>query len=1079
MSHRNFLRSIGFRKPHKIINQLKAISLNNFTVNDDEYIEDLQDPATHATLNRPHVNPAAPSPLPLSFNDTWHIDIGYGPQAGIGGVKYCLLAVDKRTRYRLVYGLKNLTTSLHQAIRQFLIDCGSPPRLIRTDFDKKLFKGQVAATLQKAGVKIQSAPPNRQDQNGLVERHWQTVVSMSRRWLKSSLLPSKYWYFAMKRACEVCNILPTSHIKDVYTTPHELVYNEKPDFRQLFPLFSIAYIKQIRQAGHIKTKWEDQSLKCIVVGKCPDSNGLLFYHPPSKQVISCGTSYRFDPSIPAGPQFNERYDGNYYICTQSTLESNLHQPPTHAQGSTKFVKITNDDGSIQYKAIHVLDIPIDEENEPITAQFVQSGDIVQLMASELLDSDPTAPIPATLPSGQFTHLPWIRHEAKATLYLPDRMPHPKQGYLKYSNDTKEWSFSVGRNINNNRDPIPLPSFVEKAESLLSNKHLFQGWKTRATVLNARAIRATSNIMSHLIQCRKVSAKDLHDMTSPASLLKHNKLHPEDKQIWDKAYEVEYRGLESIDTWETISEEDYNQIKHLSKGLLPTMAISTIKYDGDGNPVRAKYQIVALGNLDPNNWSKQDCFAPVLSQFELRLLCAIAARQKCIPKTGDVTQAFCQSYLPKDEIYVLKPPNGCPFTPPKSYWKLKKTLYGLRRSPRHFYQLARKILLQIGLIQHPTSPCLFYGQLIDGQPPIYLGLYVDDFIYFSQSREVEEKFEKAFGDQIDTDFNGDIDYFLGIKFTHQRDADNHVTINLSQEAFIEHLCQAADLDGDAVNTVSTPYRSGYPVDSIPTMSSDESLIKKMQSYIGSLNWLSTSTRPDISTITNIMSQYVSKPNKHHITQAKRVIKYLKGTKTLGISFSSKIDKRLESHVKFPIDNSSVTSMCDANWGPQDQSTPKPNETRTLDLFKSRSISGYLLWYSGPIHWQSKRQTITARSSAEAEIYATDECAKCLQHLLHIADGLNLTDSIIDSPTIIYNDNSACVQWSRNTTTKGLRHIQIRENAVRELVQSGFITVKHIEGKVNLSDMFTKEDKDAEHFIGIRDVVLSDNRLRQRT
>ncbi len=232
---------------------------------------------------------------------------------------------------------------------------------------------------------------------------------------------------------------------------------------------------------------------------------------------------------------------------------------------------------------------------------------------------------------------------------------------------------------------------------------------------------------------------------------------------------------------------------------------------------------------------------------------------------------------------------------------------------------------------------------------------------------------------------------------------------------------------------------------------------MQSYIGSLNWLSTSTRPDISTITNIMSQYVSKPNKHHITQAKRVIKYLKGSKTLGVSFSSKIDKRLESHVKFPIDQSTVTTMCDANWGPQDQSNPRPNETRTLNLFKSCSISGFLLWYSGPIHWQSKRQTITARSYAEAEIYATDECAKCLQHLLQMADGLNLTESIMEPPTIIYYDNNACVQWSRNTTTKGLRHIQIWENAVRELVQSGFITVKHIEGKVNLSDCSLKRIK----------------------
>ena len=78
--------------------------------------------------------------------------------------------------------------------------------------------------------------------------------------------------------------------------------------------------------------------------------------------------------------------------------------------------------------------------------------------------------------------------------------------------------------------------------------------------------------------------------------------------------------------------------------------------------------------------------------------------------------------------------------------------------------------------------------------------------------------------------------------------------------------------------------------------------------------------------------------------------------------------------------------------------------------------------------------------------------------------------MQKPTTVYNDNSACVQWSSNLTTKGLRHIQIRENAVRESVLDKFIIVKHIEGKINLADIFTKEDRDSAHFIGIRNILL---------
>mmetsp|Transcript_10476 Transcript_10476/g.14799 ORF Transcript_10476/g.14799 Transcript_10476/m.14799 type:complete len:182 (+) Transcript_10476:2-547(+) len=165
--------------------------------------------------------------------------------------------------------------------------------------------------------------------------------------------------------------------------------------------------------------------------------------------------------------------------------------------------------------------------------------------------------------------------------------------------------------------------------------------------------------------------------------------------------------------------------------MPTMAISTIKYNKDGMPTRAKCRILALGNLDPHTWTKEDCFVPVVSTFELQFLIALAASKKCIPKSGDIVQAFIQSVLPHAKKYILRPPPGCPFTPPNSYWLLKRTLYGLKRSPRHFYQLAKTKLEEVGLTQHPTSPCLFSGEIIKGKPPLYLGLYVDDFVYFSE------------------------------------------------------------------------------------------------------------------------------------------------------------------------------------------------------------------------------------------------------------------------------------------------------------------------------------------------------------
>ena len=109
--------------------------------------------------------------------------------------------------------------------------------------------------------------------------------------------------------------------------------------------------------------------------------------------------------------------------------------------------------------------------------------------------------------------------------------------------------------------------------------------------------------------------------------------------------------------------------------------------------------------------------------------------------------------------------------------------------------------------------------------------------------------------------------------------------------------------------------------------------------------------------------------------------------------------------------------------------------------------------------------------EAEIYATDECVKSLLHLDMLIKGLNLKQELMPSPTTIFNDNAACIAWSQNMTTKGLRHIQILENAVRESVINGFADIKHIAGDINIADIFTKEDKDLAHFQKVADTLLT--------
>ena len=98
---------------------------------------------------------------------------------------------------------------------------------------------------------------------------------------------------------------------------------------------------------------------------------------------------------------------------------------------------------------------------------------------------------------------------------------------------------------------------------------------------------------------------------------------------------------------------------------------------------------------------------------------------------------------------------------------------------------------------------------------------------------------------------------------------------------------------------------------------------------------------------------------------------------------------------------------------------------------------------------------------------DEAAKAAQSLRLVIEDLSLSDP--SNPTPIYGDNQATIKWSHNQSTKKLLHLNIRENAIRDAVAFNEIKPLFVPGKLNLSDLFTKEFKNASHFIVLRDLL----------
>ncbi len=147
---------------------------------------------------------------------------------------------------------------------------------------------------------------------------------------------------------------------------------------------------------------------------------------------------------------------------------------------------------------------------------------------------------------------------------------------------------------------------------------------------------------------------------------------------------------------------------------------------------------------------------------------------------------------------------------------------------------------------------------------------------------------------------------------------------------------------------------------------------------------------------------------------------------------------------------------------------------LPLFKFRSISGGILYKNGgPLGWLSKHQEHTYLSSCEAEIRATCAMSKKVVKLCNICRSVNdssflITD--IDKPTLLYNDNEAYIRWSHKMTSKAAWHIELHKNSVHKWVQDKIISVKHVAGKTNPADIFTKEMRNGAIFRHTRDSFM---------
>lgn len=459
--------------------------------------------------------------------------------------------------------------------------------------------------------------------------------------------------------------------------------------------------------------------------------------------------------------------------------------------------------------------------------------------------------------------------------------------------------------------------------------------------------------------------------------------------WKAAIEEEYASLHKREVFGPI-------VNDLTSRPLGYKLVFVRKRDDKGHIIRYKVRLVAQGFTQKFGIDYDSTYSPVMDSITFRYLLGMAVHTILEMRLMDVVTAYLYGSLHAN-IY-MKVPSGLETTNfPESIHgkyrgvKLQRALYGLKQSGRMWYQRLRDYLIEHHFINDPLLPCVFIKR--DKHGFVIIAVYVDD-LNLVGTKSACIAATKLLIHEFEMKLLGKTTFCIGLQVLHMKDG----SIFLSQMAYINRILKRFNMI-DAY-PLSTPMvgRSNQGDDPYRPCEEEEEPLSEQYPYlaaVGGLLYLATSTRPDIAFAISVLARHSSRPTLRHWNGIKHLLCYLKGTEDLGLHYTRSMDPKLVGYA-------------DAGY----KSDPATSKFQTGYVF---------LRHGAAISWKSVKQTITATSSNHAEIIALHEASRECIWLRSIDKFIqtNCGLSHDDSPTILYEDNSACVAQMQIGFVKGDR------------------------------------------------------------
>jgi hypothetical protein len=316
-------------------------------------------------------------------------------------------------------------------------------------------------------------------------------------------------------------------------------------------------------------------------------------------------------------------------------------------------------------------------------------------------------------------------------------------------------------------------------------------------------------------------------------------------------------------------------------------------------------------------------------------------------------------------------------------KLKKSLYGLKQAPRCWNETFDDFCTKfLGFSKCQKDTATYVRG--SGHKQLYIGVYVDDLIILGEDLEEINKIKQKLNSRFNMQDFGEVKMILGMKVEYDRKVGK---LSLSQQKYIEEILKRYRME-DATQVVN-PLQTGVKlsVRDCPMTTEEQREMSGVpyRSVVGSLQYLVGCTRPDLATTIGILSRFLNNPGKAHWEAAKRVLKYVKGTADLKLTY-----KRKEEEPK-------LRGYVDSDFA------------GCIDT--SRSTSGWIFFLGGTaICWQSKRQTAVTLSTCEAEYMAMGLATKEALFLKEFMEELFCFEKI--ESVKLYCDSQSAIKLLKN-------------------------------------------------------------------